>query len=110
MFAYTYSSQAFLLINTACVNSMMDTMITNFYILMVGQIEILKMDFKQVADIADKSGELFLKKVETKQLSNSKKAMSCQNYLQTFNNQESLDRLLNKRIIKCTEHYREIIK
>ncbi|XP_051156145.1 uncharacterized protein LOC127278454 [Leptopilina boulardi] len=109
MFAYTYSSQAFLLINTACVNSMMDTMITNFYILMVGQIEILKMDFKQVADIADKSGELFLKKVETKQLSNSKETMSCQNYLQTFNNQESLDRLLNKRIIKCTEHYREII-
>ncbi|XP_043480282.1 odorant receptor Or1-like [Leptopilina heterotoma] len=83
----TYISQAFLLYRTASVNAMIDTMITNFYVIMMGQIEILKQDLKNLADIVNQKENIVNDCIE-----------------------ESLEELLNRRIIKSTEHYKEILK
>lgn len=95
----------------------------------MGQIEILKLDFKQLTNIVVASdeysrhtlileGKLHKKNEKTVKIFDS-------NFVQTakysqkekeietnlnFNcEEEKLERLLNKRIIKCVEHYKEII-
>ncbi|XP_051157725.1 uncharacterized protein LOC127279421 [Leptopilina boulardi] len=49
-YAYTYVSQTVLLLMTGAMDSMIDIMTTNFYVVMVGQMEILKQDFQELTD------------------------------------------------------------
>lgn len=106
---------------------------------MMGQIEILKIDFKQLTNISVKNEEFLIPQEEktseeifdeTRQKTldkTSKKNLQQKeqsfdsissetispNNFQTGNlikNSDALDKLLNKRIIRCAEHYKEIIK
>lgn len=116
------------------MNSMVDTLITNFYVIMVGQIEILKLDLKQLTDIVVASDEhskeirreqelfnkaqektFYAKNGETVKIFDAKrtsdKYFQRENTIETNNyNEEKFERLLNERVIKCAEHYKEIIR
>ena len=117
---------------------MIDMMTTNFYVVMVGQLEILKQDFKKMADIvvvsnlSDTSykfpnGTLTTdKKLASNQegrssdplsYSVSEEEMQCHRYLETTNTPEDtccyegdcLEKTLNERVAKCTMHYEAIV-
>lgn len=50
-YAYTYAFQSGIIFLTASVNTMIDSLVTSFYITMMGQIDMLKIDFREIADI-----------------------------------------------------------
>lgn len=49
-YGFIYASQTLLLLTTASMDSMIDMMTTNFFVMAVAQLEILKRDFKHLTD------------------------------------------------------------
>lgn len=138
-YIYIYISQTILLLTTASMDSMIDMMTTNFYVMSVAQLEILKRDFKQLTDIVDvhnlsESSCEFPNGTVTpdkKSPSNRKRGISNltfhsvsgetirrHSYLQATNSledtfscdQDYLEKTLNERIAKCTLHYQAILE
>ncbi|XP_043480284.1 uncharacterized protein LOC122509985 [Leptopilina heterotoma] len=136
-YAYTYISQTILLVTTATMNGMIDMLTLNFYVVMVGHMEILKQDFRELTNLfaahsmspsiefSKKNREFY----ENYQLFNEQKQfVSDLSILQDINttilnnlylkspkddfleNEESLDKILNDQIIQCLLRYQAIIK
>ncbi|XP_051155877.1 odorant receptor Or2-like [Leptopilina boulardi] len=104
-YAFTYISQTILLLTTAAMNSMIDIMTTNFYVVMVGQMEILKQDFRELTDFVAVSSNKNKNLVVDKSLRSSH---SLENVF--YYNEKVLDNILNDRIIQCLLRYQAIIK
>ncbi|XP_033229522.1 odorant receptor Or1-like [Belonocnema kinseyi] len=137
IYRYTYVLQSILLLTTAAMNAMMDMLTTNFYVVMVGQLEILKQDFKQMSDIvlsnlSDTSCEFPSgtvtadKKLASSQegkasyptsYSVSREEVQCHRCLGTTNTPEDtfcsegncLEKILNERVAKCTIRHKAIL-
>lgn len=120
------------------MDSMIDMMTTNFFVMLVAQLEILRRDFKHLTDIVDVQ--------DNNNNSNNLSDLSCEfpngtvtsdkklpsnhesgisnltlirrSYLQATNspedtfssNQDYLEKTLNERIAKCTLHYEAILE
>ncbi|XP_033229544.1 odorant receptor Or1-like [Belonocnema kinseyi] len=129
IYGYTYAFQTLLLLTTASMASMMDMLVTNFYVLMVGQIEILKQDFRSIADtvvIGKLSNAKFSDGTETnnEKLTSGQEGRThlvSQTKLQrlkhlsainpskfSFSEAEYFEKSLQERIIHCAEHYEAI--
>lgn len=54
-YTYTYILQSGMLFLTSGINSMIDSLVTSFYISMMGQIDILKVDFRELTDVIIRS-------------------------------------------------------
>lgn len=129
IYGYTYAFQTLLLLTTASMASMMDMLVTNFYVLMVGQIEILKQDFRLIADtvvVGKLSNAKFPEGTETndKKLTSghegrthlvSQTKLQCQKHLSatnpskfSFTEAEYFEKTLEERVIHCAEHYEAI--
>ena len=130
IYGYTYAFQTLLLLTTASMASMMDMLVTNFYVLMVAQIEILKQDFRLMADAVlvskqFKASYKFPEGTETdvKKLTSgqgrtylvSQTKLQCQQHLSitkpfkySFSEAEYLEKTLQERVTHCTKHYEAI--
>lgn len=120
------------------MNAMLDMLITNFYVVMVGQLEILKQDFKQISDVvlsnlSDESckfpsGTVTAdKKLASNQegqsydpisYSVSGEKMQRQRCLETTDTPEDtfcydgdcLEKILNEHVAKCTIRHEAILE
>lgn len=112
------------------MNSMIDLLTTNFYVIMVGHMEILKHDFRELTNILAAKN---CKYVETK-FSKSNTDDEClksedgmimdltnfhnirrrisYTYLESIGlrDENSVEKMLNNRIIQCTLRYEAILK
>ena len=102
-----------MVLNTAAMNGMMDVLITNFYVVMVGQIEILKEDFKQLAEttfIRNFSQYSAVKEENKERIFYQRKRTSI--ILPgkiIYYEGDALQAVLLERIKKCTTHYDAIL-
>lgn len=113
------------------MNSMIDMLTLNFYVIMVGHMETLKLDFKELTDfftgndiknvdINFENGVVNnenLTHIDLSNFVNLKGTISYDIYLKATNSRDdvfdyinSLEKILNNRIIKCTLRYQAIYK
>lgn len=69
---------------------MIDILMTNFHLSMVGQMEMLKIDFRGLANFSSKSSSTFEDII--------------------YYNEKAIEKILNDRVIKCVLRYQAIIK
>lgn len=97
---------------------MMDMLVTNFYVLMVGQIEILKQEFKLLIEETDSfcqySPNNAIKTVVNKEQICETKNFTHQEqktYIGSSVSKNDFDqKILNYRLIRCMKHYDAIVK
>lgn len=106
------------------MNSMMDMLVTNFYVLMVGQIEILKQDFKLLieTDVDSIQNFKYSKGVKNNDMKvdvihDEKHHFSSgeleQKFYDTTNKipeKDLFEKTLHDRLIRCTKRYDAIVK
>ena len=89
----TYAFQVILLLNTAAMHSMIDVLILNLYLAMVGQLEILKRDYRLIAKFSDTEEE------DSEFIS--------QDIL--YYNKKNLKEIFRERLVKRNQHYEAIV-
>lgn len=138
-YEYTYVCQTILLLTTATMNSMIDMLTLNFYVIMVGHMETLKLDFRELTDFLTvnniknfNNNEYFMENINWNNekyihddlifdLTNfcqvKETKISSATYLESTSSGkndsnciQSLEIILNNRIIKCTLRYQAILK
>ncbi|XP_033229545.1 odorant receptor 49b-like [Belonocnema kinseyi] len=86
-----YAFQVILLLNAAIMHPMMNLLILNFYLTMVGQLEILKQDFLLLANFSDEEEDFELEFQDG-----------------ISHKQKSIKEFFREGFEKCTKHYEAI--